>query len=684
MGIPIYYYKDIDNADTYALVPVTMLSVVITQRKVVDDFILTAVKRFKKQDPNMSYLEIAEKLCLNPDLVKEVIKNIKDVEKENSEAIKQAERFARTSGSGLDDDNQVADTQTLAMDFETKIGGYVIFNQVTGSIYQGCVNAESLKEMQVEASGRFFYKSESKYSSIVSSDFGEHNLSRKGELSQEVRRLLVDVGFELNSDDNSRDYIISDVYPSGQPFNAYILANVDWIRIRLGKGQRERISPDNWRIGSPFSRERADMGMREKIMDSDGNAFKSFLTSLNQRYDYLKNAFDEFERNPAIDEINRKYDLRFGLDLQQLIAERQVAITNAVTEQERRGVIEKCYGVLEREIYAILDRESKTRKEKIRDRVKAMHGGAKKQAVALLFADAGLVYKQHLYDYFAGVYGTNIHGMFFGDRQASLFATILALLVRYSMDKNHASVERLKNEYSDFMIEFDNLDILEKRNKGKHEAQVFEVDGVIRFCGRMEKALFGVNIIEELGFAKAEKKQTANAYDGQQVANRIGIKEGSELSKRFADAYTSFLNEDSSFYANCENVLVELYGIILRGATLLTDKQKRNDLCVSALILAGFDKAEIESMRLLKAKTSAAGERLLAQSFLDMIALSASTDKRFIDILTQNKQTVRLINDLYEAIGHHGKPFDFKQCPQFYELIETQFTQIKQKFSGGK
>ena len=42
------------------------------------------------------------------------------------------------------------------------------------------------------------------------------------------------------------------------------------------------------------------------------------------------------------------------------------------------------------------------------------------------------------------------------------------------------------------------------------------------------------------------------------------------------------------------------------------------------------------------------------------------------------------VNDLYEAIGHHGQPFNYKQCPQFYELLETQVIQIQQKFSGGK
>ena len=54
MREPVYYYREIEDADIFALVPVTMVSVIITQKKVADDFILTAVKRFKKQDPNIS------------------------------------------------------------------------------------------------------------------------------------------------------------------------------------------------------------------------------------------------------------------------------------------------------------------------------------------------------------------------------------------------------------------------------------------------------------------------------------------------------------------------------------------------------------------------------------------------------------------------------------------------------
>ena len=219
-----------------------------------------------------------------------------------------------------------------------------------------------MKELQMENSSKFFYKSETKYSCIVSNDFGEHNLARNGELSHEVRRLLVDVGFEMSADDTSRDYFISDVYLSGQPFNAYIVCGLDWTRIRMGKGQRERISRDNWRINSPLSKNRADMGMRCIITSSNGNSYKGFQSALSQRYENLKKKFNELERNPKIEELNKKYELKFDIELQQLIAERQVAITNAVTEQERRGVIEKCYGVLEREIYSLLDRESKTRK----------------------------------------------------------------------------------------------------------------------------------------------------------------------------------------------------------------------------------------------------------------------------------------------------------------------------------
>ena len=261
-----------------------------------------------------------------------------------------------------------------------------------------------------------------------------------------------------------------------------------------------------------------------------------------------------------------------------------------------------------------------------------MRGETKNLAVEKLFGECGLVYKPHLYDYFAGIHGTSIHGMFFGDRQASLFATILSLLVRYSFDKNHDSLERLKNEYPDFMIEFDNLDILEKRNKGKHEAQVFEVDGIIRFFGRMEKVLFKVNLIEELGVVLTEEKQITNTQDGQEVAKRLGIKEGSELSKRFALAYTSFINQDSSFYADCENVLVELYSVLLKNSTPQLNKQKRNEIVVNALVSAGLVREEVQSMALLRARTDTT-ERLLAHSFLDLVAHSATTDKRFIGIL---------------------------------------------------
>jgi len=50
--------------------------------------------------------------------------------------------------------------------------------------------------------------------------------------------------------------------------------------------------------------------------------------------------------------------------------------------------------------------------------------------------------------------------------------------------------------------------------------------------------------------------------------------------------------------------------------------------------------------------------------------------KHFIKVLVENKQALRLINELYEDIGHNGKPFEVKRCAQYLELIETQIIEV--------
>lgn len=670
MTNPVYYNKSIDEyADMYALVPVTLLPVVKTERTVDDDFIATAVKRFKKQDAGMSYIEIAEKLCQAPELIKKIADDIKDREKSAKDAAAGEERY----GGAADDknDDNKADGEV------GRTGAYVVFNHVTGAICRSAVTITDLKELQTNDLEYFFYKSKG-YRSKPVGTFGECCVlvQKDGGLAPEVRRLLVDVDLDRDVE----QYRVIDVYPSGYPVNAYMAVPVKWTRIRFGKGHRDMLALDNWSIGGIRSIYKSDIGMRDKIMSDTKGRFVVFRNALKNRFEKLENKYWTADHNDSetslIDEIDKKHNLRLSADLRLLILERQEAITAAATEQEKRGVYEKCYGVLEHEICALLDREPEEKKKRIENSVNNMRDEVKKQAVEQLFTDAGLRYKDGMYVYFANVCGKNVYGMFFEEKQTDLFTAIIALLVRYVMDKKYKPVERLRTEYADFMVDFDNLDILDKRNKGKHEGQAFETDGVIRFAGKMEEALYGINIIEELGPVRRQNKPRNDAanLDGDDAAKRLGLNEDTELRKRFTRAYASFMNSDSSFYADCENTLVVLYGEALPGVKAQDDKASRNETVIKRLSEAGFDKKTLPDMPVLKSGTE---KQLLAQKFLDMII----ADNRFIKALVENKQTLRLVNELYEDIGHNGKPFEIKRCAQYLELVETQIIEVS-KFSS--
>jgi len=654
MMYPVYYNKSIDErADMYALAPVTLLRVVMTERTADDDFIATAVKRFKKQDAQMSYMEIAEKLCQEPELIKKIISDMKDREK--------------SAGNAAPDEETGGDVK--------RTGAYVVFNHVTGVICRNAITITNLKELPTDGLEYFWHRSKRYHSKPVDKHFNERFdlLQEDGGLAPEVKRLIVGVGL----DPDMGQYRVIDVYPNGSPFEAYIAVPVKWTRVRFGKGAEDMVAKDNWSIGSIRSRYKSDIGMRDKIMSDTKNRFVDFRNALERRFKNIENRYGTGHSDgdmSLIDEIDKKYDLRLNADLRWLILERQKAITAAVAEPGKRGVHEKCYGVLEREICAILDREPKEKKERIKNSMDDnMRDEVKMQNVKLLFENAGLLYKDGMCRYFAKVSGKKAYGMFFEEKQPELFTAIIALLIRYAMDKKYEPIERLKTEYPYFMVKFDNLGIFDKRNKSKHEGQAFEVDGVIRFAGKMEKALYGINIIEALGPVKAQRKQTDGAASlGDDAAKRLGLNENTELRRLFTLAYASFINSDSSFYADCENTLVELYCGALPDIKLPNDKTLRNETVIKRLSDAGFDKTMLEGMPVLKSGTEL---RLLAQKFLDMVA-----NERFVKVLAENKQTLRLVNELYEDIGHSGKPFEIKRCAQYLELVETQIMEIS-KFS---
>ncbi|MDR2694692.1 MAG: hypothetical protein LBB74_10840 [Chitinispirillales bacterium] len=673
MTNPVYYNKSIDKkADIYALVPVTLLPVVRTERTVDDDFIATAVKRFKKQDALMSHMEIAEKLCQAPELIKKITDDIKDEEKQAKDIESGEKRYRRA----LNDKNDLheSDGETKAdVCGDVRTGAYVVFNHITGVICRNAVAVTDLIELQTNDLKIFSYKSQICHSEPVGKDFSEccELIQKDGGLAPEVRRLLVDVDL----DPDMGQYRVIDVYPNGYPIKAYIAVSVKWTRISLGKGREYTVASDNWSIGSIRSKGKTDIGMRDKIINDTKERFVDFRNALEKRFKALEGRYGACDNDndmSSIREIDNKYNLRLNADLRRLIWERQEAIT-AAAEREKRGVYEKCCGVLEREICAILDREPEEKKERIKDSVCDMRDAVKKQTIERLFADAGLRYKDGMYDYFAGVCGKKAYGMLFEEKQADLFTAIIALLVRYAMDWKYEPVERLKTEYADFMVEFDNLDILNKRNMGKHEGQAFEADGVVRFAGKMEKALYGINIIEELGPVKRQNRQMNDVASlGDDAAKRLGLNEDTELRRRFTRAYASFVNSDSSFYADCENTLIELYRGAPSGLNWQDDRAKRNETVIECLSNAGFDKTMLSGMPVLKSGT---GKQLLAQKFLDMIA-----HERFIKVLVENKQALRLVNELYEDIGHNGKPFEIKRCAQYLELVETQITEVS-KFS---
>jgi len=683
MMTPVYYNKRIDeHADIYALVPVTMLSVVKTERRVTDDFIATAVKRFKKQDPQMGYIEIAEKLCQEGDLIKKIVEDIKDAERLAKDVAEGEERYRRAV-SGKNEVNEGDGGIDAKNGGDIKTGAYVVFNHVTGVICRDVLMAKDVKELHVNGYEYYFHKSVKRYLALVCGHFGECRTlidPRDGMLAPEVKRLLVDV----EPDPEKGPYTVVDVYPAGIPFRAYMMVSVKWTRIGFGKEQKDNtITPDNWRIGSIRSNGRFDIGMRDKIMSDKNNLFVGFRNALSNRFDNINKEYREFAPNrdrSLIDEIDKKHNLKLSADLRQFIWERQIAITAAkmaATEKESRGVYEKCYGVLEHEIYGFLKRMSPEEKNKIKNRVDNMRDAEKKQAVENLFNDVGLIYKDTMYHYFAGVCGPKVYGMFFEEMQADFSTAIIALLIRYTMDKNYMPVERLKTEYPDFMVEFDVLDILNKRNKGKHAGQTFDTDGVVRFAGRMEKALYGVNIIEELGAVKSDAKPTAVTTDlGNEAAKSLGLNEDTELRRRFLRAYASFLNSDSSFYADCENVLVELYGGVLLGVSGQSDAAKRNEAVIERLAEAGFDKTKLDRMSMLKSGTD---KGLLAQKFLDMVV----AEKRFIRVLVENKQALWLADELYKDIGHSGRSFEVGRCAQYLELIETQIIDVSKFYNKG-
>lgn len=658
MSYPVYSVNGYDEkADFYVLIPVKMQEVVLEKKKRTEDFICTAVKRLRKQDREMPRGVIAEKLMQSGELIDTILDRVNEEES--------------------DSENDHSDRYATIREVR-----YVVFNQVTGLILHKLLFAKDMKEVTLTSGdGRAKFEVRSmNFDAFVlhRSLFASNDLTDgNGNINANVKRQFTEVEPDVESEDFG--YLVSDIYPNSRPRDAYILAGITWMRFSVGNN--ERIKEDAWEIQSLSGGNRVDYGMREKLLSGTNVEYKAFQAVLGERFKNLtqnpkfkvKIAID----NGLLDAMNAKWSLDFDADLRQLIHERQEAVSGG-----RSGVIQKVYGVIEREFLALLNKETKTQKNKIRSAVKDMQS-TWQISVKKLFDYAGLTYNDEYFGYFATVTSNKIHNMLFEERQAEFATAFIALLVKQSFTGNYEPIKRLASEYPDFIVEFDNLDLRGRRNKDKHKGQESEAEGAIRLAGKLEKALFGINLIEGLGFYQSEQKDV-DSIEIAAIAATIRIPNDTELYERFAKAYSSFLLSDSKFYPDCENFLVELYneGIRDKSYSHETDQGKRNERVVKYLSGAGYDHNELMNLTLLRSRTVSSGKRLLAQAFLDLLVYSGEGDRRFIQLLSEKKHILRRVNQLYEAIAHNGKPFEREQCAQFLELIEEQSFDLSQ-INGG-
>jgi hypothetical protein len=646
MKYPVYSTYDLDKRkrDLYILVPVTIQEFILEKKKRSEDFIYETVKRLKKQEPNIPRIEIAGKLLQEVELIETVLERLK------------SEPMNEKQG---DESNQLCHDSRC-----------IVFNHLTGII------VPKLFEKRSEicfTDGRSYAEFEIKsmnYKACTINDnlFGEPNCIN----SEEVKRLFTDV--EPDVDDKDFGYTISNIIPTGMPQKAYIITGIHWQRIKLGKD--EQIFRDNWQIDSLRGRG-IDIGMRESIIRNNHDkprqeAIEKLKSEINKRFERFDKKTES--ENAKITELNAKYSLGFPPDLRFLIEERQETLSRF--SGKGSGLVAKCYGIIERELISLLNRESESQKKKIRDAVKAMLY-TWKESVEKLFDESGLNYKPEYFAYFANVNGSKIHDMLFGERQAEFGAAFIALLVKFSFAKNYEPIERLSRQYPDFMVEFDNLDIKERRNKEKHEGGDFNPNGVIRLAGKLEQGLFGIDIVSALGYA-ASKEIKIDASEVENIANKLCLSKDSALMHSFEKLYTAYFSEDSSFYFECENMLVLLYKNTLGKYKYTTEqnKNKRNTEVADYLTAAGYTNTEIGGLRIFRSSTKGG---LLAANFLDLIIASGRGDKYFLNFLSGNKNMLFQIDNLYGAVGHNGKPFEIKQCSQFFELIEMQIMEL-----GGK
>jgi hypothetical protein len=643
MKYPVYSTFDLDKRkrDLYILVPITIQEFILEKKKRSEDFIYETVKRLKKQEPNMPRIEIAEKLLREVELIETVLEGLKSEpmdEKQNEES------------------NQLCHAAR-----------YIVFNHLTGII------VPKLFEKRSEicfTDGHGYTKFEIKSTIYKAYTINDNLFDGSNCINgDEVKRLFTDI--EPDVEDEDFGYTISNIIPNGVPQEAYMITGIHWQRIKLGKD--ERLFRENWQIDS-LRGCGIDIGMRESIIRNNHDkprqeAIEKLKSEINKRFERFDKKTES--ENAKITELNAKYSLGFPQELRLLIEERQETLSS-----NRSGLVVKCYGIIERELISLLNKESESQKNKIRDAVKAMQH-TWKESVEKLFDESGLNYKPEYFSYFSNVNGSKIHEMLFGERQAEFGAAFIALLVKFSFTRNYEPIERLSKQYPDFMVEFANLDIKEHRNKEKHEGRDFNPDGVIRLAGKLEQGLFGIDIVSALGYA-ASKEIKIDASEVENIANKLCLSKDSALMHGFEKLYTAYVSEDSSFYFECENMLVLLYKNTLGkyGYTAEPDREERNKEVTVYLTDVGYTNTEIDGLKLFR---SSAKGGLLAANFLDLIIASGRSDKHFFKFLSGNKNMLHQIDNLYETVGHNGKPFEIKQCSQFLELIEMQIMELGEK-----
>jgi len=598
------------------------------------DFIMETVRALLEQEPNYTNAQIASKLLLSEDIIKTVRNELA--------------HYGEHGGSQI----------------SHRIG-YAAYNAVTSVLNSSpditrddlhCIGECSESDGFV----RFTHNSVSDSAIVIKGTWRDGVIASGKKLSDDAARVFASAQI---GDDGVCETVTP--YVSGAEEKCYLLSAVAW------ETSGKFYSFANYTVyGIGFGKN------AEK--SADNVMYEAFYADKNAQYAALKKAMRErFERFAAagstvfgmidkrIEEICEKNKVRIGDKLKAKISERQRAFSVVSGDDGVAPYIMKLFSVIEWELFEVLKGISKSQREKIRDYYKALRKNEMPKAVKNLFATAELDYDDGYYDrYFAKVYDGSIHNQLVEESMEPTFDTMfISMLIHNERCGGVDAVLRLKTDFRQFMTLFDTYDLKNKRNREKHGGRKDDefVNGLRDFAAATDKALLGVDFVNEVGAVKGRRVRAKISED---LSDVLGVSK-----ERLQSMFDCYESEDSDFYNRCEQLLVEELGAHTTQVYSFASKDERNDKLKSVLATNGV--AYPTNAGFVKSTHTS---DLLPQRFIGMILCSKS--KRLFAALADGK-IFTYIDEINNAIGHTNAVFEPFAAAQILEKTEIILTLLK-------